>query len=47
VDEVIEFEDTRRRVPAVDKARRILGFGAKVSLVEGLTQTIDWFRGTR
>ena len=41
------FEDTRRRVPAVDKARRILGFSAKVSLVEGLTQTIDWFRGTR
>jgi UDP-glucose 4-epimerase len=38
------FEDTRRRVPAVDKARRILGFSAKVSLVEGLTQTIDWFR---
>jgi UDP-glucose 4-epimerase len=41
------FEDTRRRVPAVDKARRILGFSAKVSLVEGLAQTIDWFRGTR
>jgi UDP-glucose 4-epimerase len=41
------FEDTRRRVPAADKARRILGFSAKASLVEGLTQTIDWFRGMR
>jgi len=41
------FEDTRRRVPAVDKARRILHFTARVSLAEGLAQTIDWFRGTR
>jgi UDP-glucose 4-epimerase len=38
------FEDTRRRVPAVDKAERVLGFRARVPLVEGLQQTIDWFR---
>jgi UDP-glucose 4-epimerase len=38
------FEDTRRRVPAVDKAERILGFEARVALAEGLQRTIDWFR---
>jgi len=38
------FEDTRRRVPAVEKAERILGFRARVALAEGLQQTIDWFR---
>jgi len=41
------FEDTRRRVPAVDKARQILDFSARVSLAEGLGQTIDWFRSRR
>ncbi len=38
------FEDTRRRVPAVEKAERILGFKARVALAEGLQRTIDWFR---
>jgi len=37
------FEDTRRRVPAVEKAERILGFKAHVALTEGLQRTIDWF----
>jgi UDP-glucose 4-epimerase len=41
------FEDTRRRVPAVDQAEQILGFRAQVSLAEGLEQTISWFRGER
>ncbi len=39
------FEDSRRRSPAVDKAERLLGFKARVSLANGLEQTIDWFRG--
>jgi UDP-glucose 4-epimerase len=38
------FEDTRRRVPAVEKAERILRFKARVSLVDGLQRTIEWFR---
>jgi UDP-glucose 4-epimerase len=38
------FEDTRRRVPAVEKAERILGFKARVALAEGLKRTLDWFR---
>jgi UDP-glucose 4-epimerase len=41
------FEDTRRRVPAVEKAERILRFEARVSLVDGLQRTIEWFRGGR
>jgi UDP-glucose 4-epimerase len=41
------FEDTRRRVPAVDKAERILGFRARIALLDGLQRTIDWFRSRR
>ena len=38
------FEETRRRVPDVSKAERMLGFRAEVPLEEGLRRTIDWFR---
>jgi len=38
------FEETRRRVPDVRKAERVLGFRAEVPLEEGLKRTIDWFR---
>ncbi|MBI2116610.1 MAG: GDP-mannose 4,6-dehydratase [candidate division NC10 bacterium] len=38
------FEDTRRRVPSVDKAKRLLGFTAKVDLEAGLKKTIAWCR---
>lgn len=37
------FEDAPRRRPAVDKARRLLGFEAAVSLEQGLQHTIRWF----
>ena len=36
------FEDTRRRVPSITKAGRILGFRARVPLEEGLRKTIAW-----
>lgn len=39
------FEDTRRRVPYVGKADRLLGFRAQVSLEDGLRRTLDWWRG--
>jgi len=42
-----DFEDSRRRVPAVGKAERILGFRAEVPLAEGLEQTIRWIRRGR
>ena len=39
------FEDTRRRVPDVRKAEKVLGFSAAVSLREGIVATADWWRG--
>jgi len=38
------FEDPRRRVPAIDKAKRLLGFQPKVSLETGLKKTLAWCR---
>jgi UDP-glucose 4-epimerase len=38
------FEDTRRRVPDPSLARELLGFSAKVSFDEGLSQTLAWCR---
>jgi nucleoside-diphosphate-sugar epimerase len=40
----VNFEETRRRVPDVRKAERVLGFRAEVPLEEGLRRTIDWFQ---
>jgi len=37
--------DVRRRVPAVAKAREVLGFEARVPLAEGLPEVVDWLRG--
>ena len=39
------FEDTRRRVPAVDKAKRLLGFTPHIDLEAGLKKTLAWCRG--
>jgi UDP-glucose 4-epimerase len=39
-----KYEDVRRRIPDIEKARRILGFEAKVSLEDGLRKTIAWQR---
>jgi nucleoside-diphosphate-sugar epimerase len=36
--------DVEIRVPAVDKARELLGFAARVDLEEGLLRTIQWYR---
>ncbi len=36
--------DVEIRVPAVGKARELLGFDAKVDLEEGLLRTIHWYR---
>jgi UDP-glucose 4-epimerase len=37
------FEETRRRVPDVQRAAEVLGFRAETLLEEGLRKTIDWF----
>jgi UDP-glucose 4-epimerase len=39
------FEETRRRVPAVTRAREVLGFQAQTPLEDGLRRTLAWFRG--
>ncbi len=38
------FEETRRRVPDVTRAREVLSFEAQISLEEGLRRTLEWFR---
>jgi nucleoside-diphosphate-sugar epimerase len=36
--------DVQRRWPSVDKARRLLGWEARIDLREGIAQTADWLR---
>jgi UDP-glucose 4-epimerase len=36
------YEDIPRRIPAVDKARTIIGWEAKTELAEGIRQTVQW-----
>jgi UDP-glucose 4-epimerase len=38
------FEDTRRRVPDVTRARVELGFSASVPLRDGMSRTVEWCR---
>ena len=38
------FQDTRRRVPDVSRARDVLGFEASISFEEGLAGTLAWCR---
>ena len=40
----LHYTDVELRIPNVDKARRLLGFEAKVELDEGLSRTIAWYR---
>jgi UDP-glucose 4-epimerase len=40
-----DYADVELRVPSVEKARRVLGFEAKVDLDEGITRTAEWARG--
>lgn len=41
------YEDVRRRVPDVTRARDLLGFEPRVDLETGLRRTIDWQRERR
>ncbi len=41
----VDFEETRRRVPDVSRAREVLGFEAQMTLEEGLPRVLEWFRG--
>jgi UDP-glucose 4-epimerase len=36
--------DVQRRWPSVDKARRVLGWEARISVREGIARTVEWMR---
>jgi UDP-glucose 4-epimerase len=38
------YEDIRRRVPAISKAKRLLGWEPEVPLKEGLERTVAWYK---
>jgi nucleoside-diphosphate-sugar epimerase len=40
----LHYTDVELRIPNVDKARKVLGFEAKVELDDGLERTIAWYR---
>jgi nucleoside-diphosphate-sugar epimerase len=35
--------DVQRRWPSVEKARRVLGWEARIPVREGIAQTVEWF----
>jgi UDP-glucose 4-epimerase len=37
--------DVQRRWPSVEKARRMLGWEARIGLEDGIAQTVEWLRG--
>ena len=41
------YQDVRKRIPSTEKARRVLGFEASVSLEDGLEATMAWHRERR
>lgn len=41
------YEDVRRRIPDITKAKKILGFQPKICLEEGLSRMIEWWRSQR
>jgi dTDP-glucose 4,6-dehydratase len=41
----LPVDDPKQRQPDITKARRLLGWEPKVSLSEGLVQTVEYFRG--
>ncbi|MBI5231280.1 MAG: NAD-dependent epimerase/dehydratase family protein [Coriobacteriales bacterium] len=38
------YEDIPRRIPGVEKARKVLGWQATTSLADGVRQTVEWAR---
>jgi UDP-apiose/xylose synthase len=37
------YDDSLRRLPSVEKAERLLGFKAKIPLIEALEESLTWF----
>ncbi len=40
-----DYADVELRIPSIDKAKKILGFEAKIGLEEGLRRTATWYYG--
>jgi len=40
----IKYPEVDIRVPSIEKAKRILNFGPKVSFEEGIKKTIEWYK---
>lgn len=38
------YEDSLRRIPSVEKSKRLLGFEAKIPLEDALEESLRWFR---
>jgi len=47
VENPIPVDDPRQRCPDISKARRLLGWEPRTCLEDGISATIDWFRGER
>ena len=41
------YEDVRRRIPDLAKAKELLGFEWKTSLKDGLTKTVEWHKSNQ
>ncbi|MBP2027782.1 dTDP-glucose 4,6-dehydratase [Acetoanaerobium pronyense] len=39
------YVDVELRIPSIEKAKELLGFKPSYDLIEGLTKTIEWYRG--
>lgn len=39
-----DYADVELRIPSIQKAQQVLGFEPKVTLMEGLERTADWYR---
>jgi UDP-glucose 4-epimerase len=40
------YQDVRTRIPNVGKAKRLLGFEARIPLADGIARSLDWHRET-
>ena len=45
IHETLPTDDPHQRKPDISRAESILGFASKVTLVEGLKKTIEYFKG--
>jgi dTDP-glucose 4,6-dehydratase len=44
VSKPLPTDDPKRRLPDITRAKRLLGWSPQKDLVEGLTETIEWYR---